>query len=766
MMKAMRRIWVLPVKRRLAFCSIAYLAGIYLTRIGHMDPSSALVCCAFLLGMVMYRGFRRKSALFCAMIALAVAGNAYAGWRMRICDMPTRPGVHVTGVVDQVINNNRFRLREVSIDGADQLERPVAVTLMFEDDAFADTLTQPVALVGQRVSGTGRLFAQDEVRNPGGVDWRIRALCSGYDLSGYILPGWTVAGETQFSISDMFRRAREAICVRIDALFGEHAPLFRAVMLGEKGEMNEDVAEAMSMSGTAHILAVSGMHVGLLAGAIAILLDLLPIGGKMRFLITAALLVGFTGLTGGAPGTVRAMWMALMRRFASLTGRRYDGLTALAAAALCITIVNPIWALHASFQFSFFVVLGILLLHRQTARLLYRGHATRYIGRISSSLAISFSAQLAALPMQLRFYGYVPLLSLPMNALCGLLLPLILLGGWICVTVSYGSAWFACVMALPIGWIGMCFERLHLAAVESIGGILRLPSPYTVTVLLFGLLLVSMSKELLMKRGRGWMCALLGVLVALSYLPRLNPAARYVQLDVGQGDGAVIRYGRRAVLIDVGPLEEQAAVRYLRNEGLFLDLVILSHLDEDHAGALATILESEIDVCRIAMPTGAMDDAVSQAVLDALLQAEEKGICVETYEYGQRIDTGEIGFDVLSPREGLKGSNERSLVLHGDLWGTTMLSLGDLTTDSEMERIPQSDLLKVAHHGSKYATSKRLIDMADPRVALISVGANAYGHPTQRVLDDLAGVDVYRTDDCGCITVWLSPELRVETYCQ
>jgi competence protein ComEC len=86
----------------------------------------------------------------------------------------------------------------------------------------------------------------------------------------------------------MFRRAREAICTRIDVLFGEHAPLFRAVMLGEKGEMNEDVAEAMSMSGTAHILAVSGMHVGLLAGAIAILLDMLPIGGKMRFLITAA----------------------------------------------------------------------------------------------------------------------------------------------------------------------------------------------------------------------------------------------------------------------------------------------------------------------------------------------------------------------------------------------------------------------------------------------------------------------------------------------
>ena len=114
------------------------------------------------------------------------------------------------------------------------------------------------------------------------------------------------------------------------------------------------------------------------------------------------------------------------------------------------------------------------------------------------------------------------------------------------------------------------------------------------------------------------------------------------------------------------------------------------------------------------------------------------------------------------------GSNERSLVLSARVEGTTLLMAGDLPIGSEREDFPDCELLKVAHHGSKYATSAEFLQQTTPELALISVGAdNRYGHPTRRVLEDLSliGARVLRTDQAGCITVWLIGERRlVQTF--
>jgi hypothetical protein len=121
---------------------------------------------------------------------------------------------------------------------------------------------------------------------------------------------------------------------------------------------------------------------------------------------------------------------------------------------------------------------------------------------------------------------------------------------------------------------------------------------------------------------------LTALLLAASYVPRFDPSHAYVQLDVGQGDAALFRRGRSAVLIDVGPDDCYDMLRYLRHEGLFVDAVLLSHLDEDHAGALASLLASEIDVPAIVMADGAIDDELSSAVENGLDMALQKGIPV------------------------------------------------------------------------------------------------------------------------------------------
>ena len=123
---------------------------------------------------------------------------------------------------------------------------------------------------------------------------------------------------------------------------------------------------------------------------------------------------------------------------------------------------------------------------------------------------------------------------------------------------------------------------------------------------------------------------------------------------------------------------------------------------------------------------------------------------------------------VLSPTSELSGSNERSLVVHARLAGKSLLLAGDLPKNCEPVIVPDCDILKVAHHGSKNATSDVFVHMTQPEFALISVGAdNSYGHPASRVLEALerVGACTLRTDECGCITLWLEgEEIRVSCF--
>ncbi|MDO5377329.1 MAG: DNA internalization-related competence protein ComEC/Rec2 [Clostridia bacterium] len=752
----MGALFCFPVRRRLAAVTLAWLAGIGLSQWWAFPWRAGLLFCALFAAAGMVCAARRTSALLCFAAAMMIAGNAAAGFQLAVRDEPTPPRTAFSGTVIALESEFRVRLGDVEI-GADGEEkrscaRTVVVTLMLEEGEAREG-----ARVGQRISGTGRLFAQDEARNPGEANRRVQAICDGYELSGYLLPGWEAQGEAVFSFSESMRRLRLSLISRIDAVFGEHAPLFEGVMLGERSAMDSEVIGAMRMTGIVHVLTVSGLHLSLIALAISKLLRRLPVGKWARFGLEVTALAFFAALTGAAAGTIRALVMAAMRSLAVCRGRRYDPLTALGAAALGMTAVCPVLALSASFQFSFYTVLGMLLL----------GHLGARRGGLWSGAAMSVSAQIAAMPMQLLLYGYLPLLALPMNLLGGALVPVIMLGGWMVLGISGIAPALGFAAAKGLGWVSGAFEQASVFAASIEGSVLRLPAPYAPALILFAVWMALCSKRIRFGRARRGAAVLTALLLAATYAPRFCPAARYVQLDVGQGDAALLRVGRQAVLVDVGPKSSYAALRYLRHEGLFVDLVFLSHLDEDHAGALGSLLRSEIGVGGIALPKGAMDEAVSGAVSEAMALAAEMGVPFYEVQRGERIETAAAEFDVLSPDDSLSGDNERSLVLFADVQGMPMLLTGDLPTSGERDDFPDCTLLKVAHHGSKYATSAAFLAQTTPEIAVISVGAgNSYGHPTQRVLEDLqaAGATILRTDESGCITVWPKTG-RIGTFC-
>lgn len=751
---------VLPVRRRLMAATVSYLLGIYLTAIVAFPVIPLIVLCAGMLAWVGLRARRRKRVLPCVMILMLLFGTLRTGQILRHRDVPTASSVYMEGTICRVIKPFRVMLKDVSIEGEAVPSRPVVVTLMQGKAGEEGRETLPEPLEGQRVQGTGRLFAPDEPRNVGDNDQRIRALCEGYELSGYLSPGWTAQGDRVLSVSACFRQLRDRIGACIDSLFGEQAALYRGILLGDRSGLDSEITAAMRMTGTAHILTVSGMHLSMIAGLVSLFLTRMPIGRSARFAVMSAFLLFFTGLTGAAPGTVRACTMAMLREYAHLRGRRYEPLTALSCAALLMTLCMPLWALNASFQFSFLVVLGIQLFSRRMSEQIKRIlQPYAFVRPLFDMAALPAIAQLASMPMQLLLYGYVPLLALPMNILCGIMMPIMLAGGW-CVTVL-GMLWpqIGSHLAGLLVFVSTQFERASLWAASLDHAVLRLPAPQGALVLLFIGLMLLRTDRIRLGRWKNQAACLLLFAILAGYMPRINPQARYAQLDVGQGDAAVFASGRRAVIVDVGPANSDDMLRYLRHEGLLVDAVILSHWDAEHTGALETLLSSEIEIPAVLVAQEEeQSKGPSSAVQAVLKHMERDGIPLYSVKRGDQFEINGLILDVLSPDELLSGSNERSLLLHAELEGVTFLLTGDLTQDAEPEMIPDVHVLKVAHHGSKYASSDSFLEQAAPELAIISVGENnRHGHPSERVLTSLEQLhtQVLRTDRQGGIELWL-----------
>ena len=754
---------ILPVRRRLVCLIICFLLGIYIGARCTIPVELSSVVIIVLFVCTVFQSRKRKSVLALISLIALLAGNIRMGIMISSPETPTKPGVKISGIVQRLIKENRVVLKDVRIDDIRELTKPAAVTLMAEKDGDV-----PDIKPGQFVRGTGRLFLPRQKRNPGGWDERMNALSAGFELSGYLAPGWTVEGLPKQTVMSCFSIMRDRLETRIEMLFGEESPFFCALIVGDRRKMDYEVVSAMRLTGILHILTISGMHIGLLGMAVSELLKRMGIHCSLRLFISLLFLTVYSFLTGLTIGTIRALIMFSIREYSHIRKRNYDGLTALSIAALAITLYNPASFFNIGFSLSFLTVFGILLLSPSLISRLNEIHPLNRIPALCSAIGVSIAAQVSAAPIQLMIYGYIPILSLPFNIIMALLLPLLYGGGILCLMGSYLCFPVAKGLSVLLVFAAKAIENMALWSSSIVPWICRLPSPKAMTLLFLfiGISLISRSIAFGQRRiSCVFACFMLAIVF---YALRFDPSSRYIQLDVGQGDGAVLREGRHAVIVDTGPSGSYDMLDYLRYEGLYIDAVILSHLDKDHAGALMRLLESEIPISRLvcAEKEPAEDDAdIVKAAWDLI---QQRGICVDTVTSGDRFSFSNYEFKVLAPDPEDIGSNERSLVLETEKYNTRMLFTGDIPIQSEPEQIPDIDILKVAHHGSKHSTSQLFLENTTPEIAVISAGKdNSYGHPSDRVIDDLesVGAKVYRTDQMGCITIWLRKSKPIiQTY--
>ncbi len=226
--------------------------------------------------------------------------------------------------------------------------------------------------------------------------------------------------------------------------------------------------------------------------------------------------------------------------------------------------------------------------------------------------------------------------------------------------------------------------------------------------------------------------------------------------DVGQADSILISNNDKNILIDAGNNEDgEKLVNYLKNELKIneLDAVVGTHPHEDHIGGLDNII-NEFSIKNIYLPDATTTSKTFEDVLDSILN---KNLEITVPEIGDKFKVGEADFEVIYTRDDSKGLNESSIVLKMIFGNHTYLFTGDTTSEIEKEFLTENiniDVLKVAHHGSKYSTSKDFLNYATPAYAFISAGeGNSYGHPEEETITRIKKHTdkIYITKDLGTI---------------
>lgn len=609
---------------------------------------------------------------------------------------------------------------------------------------------------------SGRLERPEGQRTPGGFNQAAWLRAQG----GVFLPTPTTvlvaakvrASKPETGLRSWFRRGLSV------GLGRQQAALMQAIELGDRGDIGREefregysVRDAFNHAGLAHLMALSGQNVALLTGELIWLLGFVRVPlryqSAWRYGLPALLLVPYLfGLVGVSPSIFRAVLMGAAALLGLWLGRgKPDVYALLALAALVSLLFFPLWLLDIGFQLSFLAVLALTFAGQLAERLPARWPLT-----LRLTLCATVLAELGTLPLIASNFGQLPLVSLPANLLAELvmaaLVPLGFLAGLL------GPA------AILINWLVGLLASALLALVQFFGQFPTLSWGH-ISLGGYAAYALFLLAGALWLRGRVRGQAVVAVALAgalLTWLPgQLRPPRELVFLDVGQGDSTLLRTRGLTMLVDGGgsvgsdfDVGGRTVMPALRALGVRkIDIMVATHADTDHIEGLSSVLRQ--------MPVGELwigqrkeGDPVLKAVLDA---AAERHVPVREVRRGDHISASGVDVTVLWPagKYWSTADNDNSVALkitsHG--WNTAIL--GDLPDPAEtLIGVGHLDLLKTAHHGSRFSTSAEFLRQTTPRDALISVGAhNTYGHPNPDVLARLqaAGVRVWRTDEVGTV---------------
>ena len=650
---------------------------------------------------------------------------------------------------------------------------------------------------GDRVLVRGRLVPFDEARNPGEPSRRAIALAEG--VAGELI-GERILARAPPDPRDARTwpaRLRAALSARLRGTLREpEATVIAGALWGERGMLSDTLRDEFQATGTVHVLVTAGLHLGVIAALVYGIFRLCRLRRAPASLAAIPCVIAYAWLSGAHLPSQRAAAMVSVALLARACGARPSSWNALAVAALVVAALWPASVGSVSFALSFSCVGAILLFADPIGRALERWALPE---RVREALALTIATQLGVWPLSAATFGLVAPYAILANAIVVPATAIGMLAG-IAALVCSGLPLLDRISATLATWDVDAILRVVHSVAALPGAHVRVAPPPLIAIVAYDA--VALCAALALRRDARIAAALLalataGVLATTLRLP--DGRLTITMLDVGQGDGIVIRTPRgHTILVDTGgrlehgpavdgksPAEivgERIVLGYLQRTGVRrVDLLMITHPHGDHVGGCAPIVRA----LRVDAIADSGQRYSGRAYVDCLTTARERGVPVRVVRAGMRWQTDDgVVLDALAPSEPFLADtgddvNENSIVMRLSYvlpGGRTYRALltGDAGEGSEARLLAhgadlRADLLKVGHHGSRWATTADFLAAVHPRVALISVGRhNSFGHPSPETLARLAdtGIAVYRTDRCGAIRVIVDTSVLEPTLCR
>ncbi|MGE8206179.1 DNA internalization-related competence protein ComEC/Rec2 [Heyndrickxia sp. NPDC080065] len=561
---------------------------------------------------------------------------------------------------------------------------------------------------------------------------------------------------------------REQGLKKVESLFSEAAiPYAKALIFGDNSSFSEEIYSLYQRLGIVHLLAISGLHVGVISAGIFYILIRIGLIREFTSYALLTILPLYAIITGANPPVVRAVTMSMLLIVSIQKKSPFSSLDALSISFLFFLFKDPYILFHIGFQLSFIVCLSILLASKSIL--------PRYNNFFVKSMMISVISQVAAIPILSFHFFEVSIISILSNVLyvpfyTFITLPVI----FITYLSSYLHHSIFSILEKVTDMIVNISEKLgYLLDVK--GAVLVIGKPNIVILIL--LILVSQFVLFQLEKGLPLIKAVFPLILIICFIKifqMYHPIGEVTFIDVGQGDSIFIRlpYHRGNYLIDTGgqlnfPQDEwmkrkktfsvgnDIIIPFLKSQGITrIDKLILTHSDVDHMGEAIEIMERTTVNQLLVSP----NSWVKPVMLNTVEMAKELRIPIKIVKDGVKWENRSGVFQFVYPFINEYEGNNSSLVLYAQFGGKRWLFTGDLEKQGEEEMIRKYrmdiDVIKIGHHGSKGSSSPLFIEHFKPKYAIISAGKNnRYGHPHQDVLGVLEknNTKILRTDENGAI---------------
>lgn len=546
----------------------------------------------------------------------------------------------------------------------------------------------------------------------------------------------------------------------------DDANILLGMLLGIVEGIDPEEYRDYQKTGIIHVFSVSGMHIAFLLLVAVWMTELLGLGKKGRLAVGLLLLLAYGGLTGWPAPVLRSAIMGALGLVAYYSGRENGLLNSLGLAGTVILLLNPTALLQMSFQFTFLATWGLVYLFPLIKKSL------KYQSTLWDLVLIPLCAQIPMLPLLIYHFNLFSPVSVLSNILLGYLSGAAVVFGFIALILAR-LPFLAALFLNPAGLMIEMVRGINHLLVQLPGAFFWVAAPKMWPILAYYLGLLLVLYALVKKMNQRWLVGG-ALLMAVLMVQVFVPASLYnrgmveeVFIDVGQGDSILIKTPQgKFILVDGGGSEfsdvaHRKLLPYLHYRGIReIWLAVNTHPDTDHLQGLETVLE-ELPVRQVAIPASLASSDKYQGLKDILNQ---KAIPLIPLAAGERLQIEDgLNARVLYPDRNLQqnDTNEQSLVLRFQYGSFSTLLTGDLRIQGLHNLLGLGDLapvtvVKVPHHGSKGSLLPAFYDETNPRWAVISVGANnRFGHPNREVLEELERrqIKVYRTDQCGAITV-------------